>query len=494
MNGRGYILRSAFGCYQRMVVRRECFVRHLRAVEFFYQAGFGFRGFLSSLVAFTGQKESGLKQLLSLVATAYPQSIYYPLRAFFLERRDVERARGPITSGSTQHMPSVQFSEELLTLLRRSHASLCSLLETILEELIVKFRPSTEEDFLGTIIALEERLEGQMVGLRKAEEETMAQSCGKTLGRIAVKYFRQSDSNSRKDDRSRQNMDFKERYRTAFEADFQVSSNETKGELIPPSCGSPKEMLSKIRKWRDKIEKEVLRSSSSIRLVDASRALAVYGMGDPPDLWPGACEPRSAASRNVIPETEFNPESGAAQSTTSSSATAARKAATNAANLAAAGAKREGFGGDFGGSSAIVEIPGNFMPNCSWTDTRPSPELHPKLVRFEPLVEIVRRKENHVRRIGMVGDDGKVYRFVLQCALSYWTRTDERTAQTHFVIDKLLRKGMKSARAHLSVKPQAVIPFAQRLRLVFEPDDWTSLEQEYELYRSREGKNEANLA
>ena len=71
---------------------------------------------------------TGLKKLLSMVARAYPQSIYYPLRAFYLERRDVERARGPSPSGSTQHMPSVQFSEELLTLLRRSHASLCSLL------------------------------------------------------------------------------------------------------------------------------------------------------------------------------------------------------------------------------------------------------------------------------------------------------------------------------------------------------------------------------
>ena len=426
---------------------------------------------------------SGLKQLVSMVARTYPQSIYYPLRAFYLERRDVERARGPVPSGSSQHMPSVQFSEELLTLLRRSHASLCSQLETILEELIVKFRPSTEEDFLGTIIALEERLECQLVGLRKSEEETMAQSCWKTLGRIAVKYFRPSDSTSRNDERTRQNNDFKERYRKQFEADFSVSSNDTKGETTPTPSGTPKEMLNKIREWREKLQFQVYAGPSSLKLVDVSPALAMYGMGHPPDLWPGACDPRYASSRTVTTENEFNPEGGAARSTTSSSAAAAKKAAANAANIAAAAAKREGFGGDFGGSSAIIEIPGNYMPNYSWTDSRPNPELHPKLVRFEHVVEIVRRKENLVRRIGMVGDDGKTYHFVLQCALSYWTRTDERTAQTHFVVDKLLRKGMKSARAHLSVKPQPVIPVAQRLRLVVEPDDWTSMEHEYELYK-----------
>lgn len=424
----------------------------------------------------------GLKQLLTLVAKSYPQSIYYPLRAFYLERRDVERARGPSSSGSTnQHMPSVVFSEELLTLLRRSHASLCSLLETVLEELIVKFRPSTEEDFLGTIIALEERLEGQISGLRKSEEESMSLSCWKTLGRIAIKYFKPVDSGSRQDERSRQIADFKDHYRKLFEDDFQVSAIDAQDEVAPASLASPVELLAKIRHWREKLQTEVLAGPSSIRLIDVSRSLAIYGMGEPPDLWPGACDPKYAPSHAVATDPEFNPDGGSVQSTTSSS-TAARKAASNAATATAAAAKREGFGGDFGGCSAIIEIPGCYMPNHSWTDSRPNPELHPKLIRFEPIVEIIRRKENLVRRIGMVGDDGKTYRFVLQCALSYWTRTDERTAQTQFVIEKVLRKAVKSARAYLSVKPQPVIPVAQRLRLVLEPDHWTSLEQEYELF------------
>jgi len=423
---------------------------------------------------------SGLKQLLSMVARSYPQAIYYPLRAFYLERRDVERARGASHSGSNQHMPSVLHAEEMLSLLRRSHASLCSQLETILEELIVKFRPSTEEEFLSTIIALLDRVEGQNAGLRKAEEESMSQSCWKTLGRIAVKYFRPSESTGRRDARAKQSASFKERYRKSFEEDFKVVAQEQKGDTAPKETFPLADLILKIRAWRDKIQRELLSGPSKLRLVDVSRALAVYGMGDPPDLWPGACDPRYAPPK-VNSEPEFNAESGAGQSTTSSSAAAAKKAATNAANAATSAAKREGFGGDFGGSAAIIEIPGNYMPNGSWSDARPSPELHPKIIRFQPTVDIIRRKENLVRRIKVLGDDGKNRSFVLQCALSYWTRTDERTSQTYYVVDKVLRKGVKTARAHLAMKPQPVVPVAQRLRLVLEPEQWSSLEQEFDL-------------
>ena len=268
----------------------------------------------------------GLKQLLTMVARVYPQAIYYGMRAFYLERRDVERAKGPAYAGTNQHMPSVQYAEEMLSLLRRSHASLCAQLETILEELIVKFRPSTEEDFLGTIVALLERVESQVAGLRKSEEESMSQSCWKTLGRIAVKYFRQSDSSQRSDARSKQSADFKEKYRKAFEEDFQVDSAERKTEDVPNNIPSLLVLLERLRGWREKIRGEVFSSPSSLRLIQISRALAVYGMGDPPDLWPGSCDPRYAPSRK-LQETEFNAsESGSVQSTTSSSAAAARKA------------------------------------------------------------------------------------------------------------------------------------------------------------------------
>ena len=121
---------------------------------------------------------------------------------------------------------------------------------------------------------------------------------------------------------------------------------------------------------------------------------------------------------------------------------------------------------------------------------RPSPELHAKLLRFEPQVEVLRRGEQLVRRIGMVGSDGQVYRFFLQYSLPYWTRSDERTSQMFFVLDKLLANDVRASRAHLSVQPHAVIPVAQRLRLVREPKSRVSLEEVYDKSLPRDADNQ----
>ena len=77
----------------------------------------------------------------------------------------------------------------------------------------------------------------------------------------------------------------------------------------------------------------------------------------------------------------------------------------------------------------------------------------------------------------MVGSDGRVYRFLLQFAIPYWTRTDERTAQTHYIVDKFLRENFMSARNHLSVQPSAAIPVAQRLRMTLDVDSRIALDE-----------------
>jgi transformation/transcription domain-associated protein len=111
------------------------------------------------------------------------------------------------------------------------------------------------------------------------------------------------------------------------------------------------------------------------------------------------------------------------QSTTLSSAAIARKAALNAALAAASAAAREGVGGEYGGGSSSIEIPGQYCPNSSTSaDIKPSPELHAKLLRFEPFLEVLRRNDQLVRRVAMVGSDGRIYRFLLQFAIPYWTR------------------------------------------------------------------------
>lgn len=89
-----------------------------------------------------------------------------------------------------------------------------------------------------------------------------------------------------------------------------------------------------------------------------------------------------------------------------------------------------------------MEIPGFYVPNSTnFADAHPPFARHPKLVRFASTVEVVRSNDGQqlVRRIGMVGNDGRTYHFLLQFGIPYFTRTDERTSQLNYVLSKLRR-------------------------------------------------------
>jgi transformation/transcription domain-associated protein len=420
------------------------------------------------------------------------------------------------------------FAEELMSTLRRTHATLWSSLESLLEELIVRFRPSYEEELLAYITALLEKAESLRDSFahpeKKAEEEkAMVASVAKTLVRISAKFFRPSSSETgsgRKDDRAKKTAQFKRKYMQLFETDFQVSSSndeqnsettadkEASGdtEAKPEKSGRKSDettdkagnqgtasdipldvYLARLRKWRNLLESQVSLTPSSVPLIEASPSLATFA-GKAPDLWPGSCDPRHASrtsSRFDIPqETEGN----FGQSSTTSSVAAANEAAAAAARTVVNSASTEGCGGDYGGGSSVIEIPGQYAPYVtSAQDSTPFPELHAKLARFEASVQVVRRNEQLVRRLGMVGTDGSKRYFLLQFAIPYWTRTDERTAQLQFVIDKLLRRGIMSGRNHLSLQPTPVIPIAQRLRMIAEDDSRVSLDRVGEQMCGRAG-------
>jgi transformation/transcription domain-associated protein len=87
----------------------------------------------------------------------------------------------------------------------------------------------------------------------------------------------------------------------------------------------------------------------------------------------------------------------------------------------------------------------------------------------------------------MVGSDGKTYHFSLQWAVPYWTRTEERTAQLFYLMDRILRRGILSARNSLSVQPTGVVPIAQRLRITPEESTRVSLEDVFRLWCEKRG-------
>eukprot|EP00532_Pseudo-nitzschia_australis_P004700 CAMPEP_0168201936 /NCGR_PEP_ID=MMETSP0139_2-20121125/23998_1 /TAXON_ID=44445 /ORGANISM="Pseudo-nitzschia australis, Strain 10249 10 AB" /LENGTH=812 /DNA_ID=CAMNT_0008127577 /DNA_START=496 /DNA_END=2934 /DNA_ORIENTATION=- len=432
-----------------------------------------------------------IRVLLSRVIKAYPQAAYYSLRAFYLERRDVERAKGgKIASG--QHMASVAYAEEMMSTLRRSHASLWSSLEAILEELIVKFRPSYEEELLATISALLDRAEihAEKQSLpddkRVEDEEAMVASWSRTLSRLAAKFFRDFDSttsSNRRDERVKKTADFKRKYKADFELDFKVTTSDgSQGASTQASNAQFRlaEYITKLQIWKKKLEIQVARTPSSLPLIESSHSLAMFH-GSFPNLWPGSCDTRYSYGNDRSPTEDS--QSCRTPPSTSSSAATARKAALGAALIAANAAAREGIGGEYGGGSAAIEIPGQYCPNSSLSaDIKPCPELHAKLIKFEPCVEVLRRNDQLVRRCGMIGNDGRTYKFLLQFAIPYWTRTDERTAQTSYVIEKFLRQNIVSARNYINIQPAAAIPVAQRLRMTPDPDCRVALDEVWRTY------------
>eukprot|EP00521_Asterionellopsis_glacialis_P009632 CAMPEP_0195288008 /NCGR_PEP_ID=MMETSP0707-20130614/4839_1 /TAXON_ID=33640 /ORGANISM="Asterionellopsis glacialis, Strain CCMP134" /LENGTH=1220 /DNA_ID=CAMNT_0040347823 /DNA_START=300 /DNA_END=3962 /DNA_ORIENTATION=+ len=444
---------------------------------------------LTSLCRIEGR---AAKTILTGLVKSYPQALYFALRAFYLERRDVDRSRGAPSSSS--HQGSVTHAEELMSSLRRAHPTLWTSLEAILEELIVRFRPSYEEELLATIMALLDRAETQINQHKHTdkhdedEENAILASVSKTLGRISTKFFSTSQANAgsrRRDERAKKTDDFKRKYKAAFESDFSLGTAGTRENSEIKSNLSLHDFLSRLKKWKQRLEAQVSATPVDLPLIESSPTLALFS-SEAPDLWAGSCDPRQSNSPSLDRERIRDTEDGLNPPSASSDATTA---AASAALAVANAASKEGVGGHYGGGSAAIEIPGQYVPNrTNCLDSKPNPELHAKLVCFESKLTVLRRNEHLVRRIGMIGSDGKTYRFLLQFAIPYWTRTDERTSQLHYIVDKLLRKGILSSRSYLSVQPTAVIPIAQRLRMTAEKDSRLSLDDAYRRVCEREGE------
>ena len=179
-----------------------------------------------------------------------------------------------------------------------------------------------------------------------------------------------------------------------------------------------------------------------------------------PDLWAGACESKSLTTSNSQHDASLN---NALDKAKRSSALAAVKTNSQAVLVAA---NLEGLGGHTGGGAAVVEIPGQYAPtSTSVLDSRPIPELHVKLMKFNQTLELTSTStKQHVHRISMIGSNGKTYRFLLQLAIPYWIRTDERSAQVQHVMRKALRRDIRSCRRCLTSLPSVVISVAQRMR------------------------------
>ena len=395
----------------------------------------------------------------------HPQALYYSLRSFFLERRDVEKSMPDQKSegankDESDSQSSLKLAEIIMSSLRKTHPVLWNRLEVILDNLIVRFRPSYEAELLQTIIALikrttkvEEKTSDKSDGDNKEEKQTDYYE--KTLSRIGDKFFSKSTSLSKKA------LHFQSRYGSLFDSDFGQSS-----------LGSFEELVQKLQKWKSLLERQVSRVPTNCKLSETSPALSWFS-SQAPDMWAGACNSKSLSVSNSRQDSLSSPQFYDA---TRSSAVKVARASSYSVLLAA---QSEGMDGYSGGGAAAVEIPGQYSPTSIGVfDSRPIPEMHSKLVRFKQILEVTSTDstKQHVHRITMIGSDGKEYKFLLQLAAPYSTRTDERSAQMQFIMGKTLRGDIQACRRGLVVRPNVVIPLAQRMRMSATEDSYQSLE------------------
>jgi transformation/transcription domain-associated protein len=373
----------------------------------------------SQLLSSLGRTEAApVSKILKAVLARYPQSIYFGLRAYYLERRDVERAHKSTGSSTQQHVPSVSYAEDLMSSLRRAQPQLWLSLEAILEELIIRFRPSLEEELLSTINALLLRGLNQLESTKVDDvihdgksDDISAEVANfqKTLEKIAAKFFRSPATNGSEVanincvwDKS---VEFSARYKDSFERDF-LRPETAAAHRRPMSKDSERldssfpltleDIVRQLRKWQRTLERSIVSVPSFVALHNLSPLLTVFSC-EPPDMWEGACDPRF--STDIL-----NTDHLTAPTLPSTSAVAALAAASAASASVAKNAASEGVGGYFGGGSTSVEIPGQYSPYHA-IDSKPQPELHAKLIRFEPTVEIIKLPDDRqlVRRITMMG-------------------------------------------------------------------------------------------
>lgn len=251
-----------------------------------------------------------MKAILVGILKDHPQALYYSLRSFYLERRDIERPKGQKVDDDTPS--SSRLAEEFMSNLRKVHPVLWSKLESILEDLIVRFRPSYEAELLHSIVASLQKVSKSDY---KTDPSGQLDACTKMLG---AKFF-----NFNKPDGSitRKAALFRAKYASLFKSDFL-------GEKEGPS-----DLVVKLQKWKKLLELGISRVPKKSNLQEVSPSLSWFS-SQAPDLWAGACESKSLTISNSQHEAHASLDN-AFYRAKKSSALAAAKASSQAVLVAA---------------------------------------------------------------------------------------------------------------------------------------------------------------
>uniref|UniRef100_A0A7N0UBU8 Non-specific serine/threonine protein kinase n=1 Tax=Kalanchoe fedtschenkoi TaxID=63787 RepID=A0A7N0UBU8_KALFE len=108
-----------------------------------------------------------------------------------------------------------------------------------------------------------------------------------------------------------------------------------------------------------------------------------------------------------------------------------------------------------------VEVPGQYF-----TDQEVAPEHTVKLDRVGADIPIVRRHGSSFRRLTLIGSDGSQRHFIVQTSLTPNARSDERMLQLFRVMNQMFDKHKESRRRHISIHTPIIIPVWSQVRMV----------------------------
>eukprot|EP00252_Welwitschia_mirabilis_P021819 TRINITY_DN5712_c0_g1_i1.p1 TRINITY_DN5712_c0_g1~~TRINITY_DN5712_c0_g1_i1.p1 ORF type:complete len:3567 (+),score=681.06 TRINITY_DN5712_c0_g1_i1:1467-10703(+) len=134
-----------------------------------------------------------------------------------------------------------------------------------------------------------------------------------------------------------------------------------------------------------------------------------------------------------------------------------------------------------------IEVPGQYF-----ADQEIAPDHTVKLDRIGADVPIVRRHGSSFRRLTLVGSDGSQKHFLVQTSLTPSARSDERMVQLFRVLNRLFDKHKESRRRHLALHTPTIIPVWPQVRMVEDDLMYSTFGEVYEINCARFGR-EADL-
>ncbi|KAK6924485.1 PIK-related kinase, FAT, partial [Dillenia turbinata] len=134
-----------------------------------------------------------------------------------------------------------------------------------------------------------------------------------------------------------------------------------------------------------------------------------------------------------------------------------------------------------------VEVPGQYF-----TDQEIAPDHTVKLDRIGADIPIIRRHGSSFRRLTLIGSDGSQKHFIVQTSLTPNARSDERILQLFRVMNRMFDKHKESRRRHISVYTPIIIPVWSQVRMVEDDLMYSTFLEVYENHCARNDR-EADL-